>query len=185
MEARNSAWNIKTKSTKWQLWWKFHLSTHCTVYRQYSTEEDTLEITATTSVWRHTGQYCCLKHCKSKLQINYTQIILWTTFMSNASESASVNHVNLLPTLLLLLTQSHFWCSTVSSGCRHSDLSLTNSFATSSPVRCESIRSTVHPVSSRRMHLARGHQHAQLPRSATSRSCRTATPIRRSSRAKQ
>jgi len=82
-------------------------------------------------------------------------------------------------------TAPHFCCSTVSSGCRHSDLSLTNSLATSSPVRCESIRSTVHPVSSSRMHLASGHQQAQLPRSATSLSCRTATPIRRSSRAKQ
>lgn len=87
--------------------------------------------------------------------------------------------------LLLLLQSHHFWCSTVSSGCRHSDLSLTNSLATSSPVRCESIRSTVHPVSSRRMDLASGHQHAQLPRSATSRSCSTATPMSRSSRAKQ
>lgn len=75
-------------------------------------------------------------------------------------------------------------CST-SSGWRHSDLSLTNSLATSSLERWDRIRRTVQPVSSRCIHFASGSQQAQLPFSTMSRSCNTATPIRRSSRAKQ
>lgn len=72
-----------------------------------------------------------------------------------------------------------------SSADRDSDFNLTNSFATSSFVLCERIRKIVQPVSSRWTLLPRWHQHAQLPFSTMSRNCNTATPISRSSRAKQ
>lgn len=72
-----------------------------------------------------------------------------------------------------------------SSADRDSDFNLTNSFATSSFVLCERMRKIVQPVSSRWTLLPRWHQHAQLPFSTMSRNCNTATPISRSSRAKQ
>lgn len=72
-----------------------------------------------------------------------------------------------------------------SSADRDSDFNLTNSFATSSFVLCERMRNIVQPVSSRWTLLPRWHQHAQLPFSTMSRNCNTATPISRSSRAKQ
>jgi len=84
--------------------------------------------------------------------------------------------------------QSHL-CSDVedtgSSNGRHSDLSFTNSRATSSLALCERILSTVQPVSSRWTHRASGHHSAQLVRSTTSLICSTARPTIRSSRAKQ
>lgn len=72
-----------------------------------------------------------------------------------------------------------------SSADRDSDFNLTNSFATSSFVLCERMRKIVQPVSSRWTLLPRWHQHAQLPFSTMSRNCNTATPISRSSLAKQ
>ena len=72
-----------------------------------------------------------------------------------------------------------------SSRWRTSDFNLTNSFATSSLLRCERMRNTVQPVSSRCTRFPSEHQHAQLPFSMMSRSCMTVTPIRRSSRAMQ
>lgn len=72
-----------------------------------------------------------------------------------------------------------------SSADRDSDFNLTNSFATSSFVLWERMRKIVQPVSSKWTLLPRWHQHAQLPFSTMSRNCNTATPISRSSRAKQ
>ncbi|KAG9343127.1 hypothetical protein JZ751_014099 [Albula glossodonta] len=72
-----------------------------------------------------------------------------------------------------------------SIGERWSDLSLTNSLATSSLLRWDRMRSTVRPVSSMWMRFPRGSQQATLPRDAMSFSCSTAMPTVRSSRAKQ
>ncbi len=66
-----------------------------------------------------------------------------------------------------------------------SDFSLTNSLATSSVERWERIRSAVVPVSSMLIRGPKGHQHTQLFRSVTSRSCSTAIPTTRSTRPKQ
>ncbi len=66
-----------------------------------------------------------------------------------------------------------------------SDFSLTNSLATSSVERWERIRSAVVPVSSMLIRGPKGHQHTQLFRSATSRSCSTAIPTTRSARPKE
>lgn len=68
---------------------------------------------------------------------------------------------------------------------RISDLSFTNSLATSSLVRCDSILRIVHPVSSIWIRLPRGSQHAHEPCSTMSFSCITATPTSLSSLAKQ
>lgn len=68
---------------------------------------------------------------------------------------------------------------------RISDLSFTNSLATSSLVLCDSILRIVHPVSSIWIRLPRGSQHAHEPCSTISFSCITATPTSRSSLAKQ
>ena len=68
---------------------------------------------------------------------------------------------------------------------RISDFSFTNSLATSSLVLCDSILRMVHPVSSIWIRLPSDSQHAHEPCSTMSLSCITATPTRRSSRAKQ
>lgn len=68
---------------------------------------------------------------------------------------------------------------------RISDFSFTNSLATSSLVLCDSILRIVHPVSSIWIRLPSDSQHAHEPCSTMSLSCITATPTRRSSRAKQ
>ncbi|KPP71379.1 hypothetical protein Z043_109721 [Scleropages formosus] len=65
---------------------------------------------------------------------------------------------------------------------RCSDLSLTNSRATSSALRWDRMRSTVRPVSSMWTRFPSGSQQAALPREARSRSCMMATPTVRSSR---
>ena len=76
----------------------------------------------------------------------------------------------------------HDWTS---SRWRHSDLSFTNSLATSSLVRCDKILRTVKPVSSRCTRRPKATQQAQEPCSMMSRSCIRAIPMRRSSLAKQ
>lgn len=68
---------------------------------------------------------------------------------------------------------------------RISDFIFTNSLATSSLVLCDSILRMVHPVSSIWIRLPSDSQHAHEPCSTISLSCITATPTRRSSRAKQ
>lgn len=68
---------------------------------------------------------------------------------------------------------------------RISDFIFTNSLATSSLVLCDSILRMVHPVSSIWIRLPSDSQHAHEPCSTMSLSCITATPTRRSSRAKQ
>lgn len=72
-----------------------------------------------------------------------------------------------------------------SSAERWSDLSLTNSFATSSLLRWERMRSTVRPVSSMWMRLPSGIQQVTLPLLAMSFTCSTPMPTVRSSLAKQ
>lgn len=72
-----------------------------------------------------------------------------------------------------------------SSAERVSDLSFTNSLATSSPERWERMRMTVRPVSSMCIRGPSGHQQAQLALGATSRNCMTAIPTTRSARPKQ
>lgn len=82
----------------------------------------------------------------------------------------------------------------LSSWLRTSDLSRTNSRATSSDGLWERMRRMVQPVSSRLSRRPSAHQHAQAPLvpsprvsvlAVRSRSCRTVKPMRRSARPKQ